>query len=137
MEWQGSGKWRSLLWRGVGLGCLALLLVSGAQAAGKCAFVGSANSCQNAAVGDLCALNGEAGVCAPKDRLGNSVICDCVYGGGASHGPKQPHCQNGLRWSPSKESCIKAEVDSPDVTAHCFPPYYWDGESNTCQKLFE
>ena len=137
MEWQGSGKWRSLLWRGVGLGCLALLLVSGAQAAGKCAFVGSANSCQNAAVGDLCALNGEAGVCAPKDRLGNSVICDCVYGGGASHGPKQSHCQNGLRWSPSKESCIKAEVDSPDGTAHCFPPYYWDGESNTCQKLFE
>ena len=111
----------------------ALLAQNAAQADGQCNFVGSSDGCKNTAVGSPCARNGTAGICAPKDKLGDSFNCECVYGQADRSAPR---CPPGLRWSPRKESCWKPQEDSPDGRTHCFAPYFWDEEAQTCAQLF-
>ena len=115
---------------------LALVLAAFAQtqvtASGQCNFVGSIEACKQQPVGSVCALNGKAGVCAPKDKLGSSFNCICVEG----DPPKTPRCPDGKRWSPVKGACIKPMESSPDGRSECFTPFYWDPDSNTCRQLF-
>ena len=111
----------------------ALLLHAPALAEGQCNFVGSSDACKNRPVSSPCALNGVAGVCLPKDRLGDSFNCECVYGRAERSAPR---CPPGLRWSAQKETCLKPQESSPDGRTHCFAPYFWDDEAHTCLQLF-
>jgi hypothetical protein len=111
----------------------ALLLHDAALAEGQCNFVGSSDACKNRPVSSPCALNGVAGVCVPKDRLGDSFNCECVYGQAEKSAPR---CPPGLRWSAHKETCLKPQENSPDGQTHCFAPYFWDDEAHTCVQLF-
>ncbi len=99
---------------------------------GVCSFIGSDESCQNAAVGSLCDIDGTEGMCAPKSRAAGIISCACVVGR-----PHKMHkCSRGYRWSPVKNQCIKPMGSSPDGSVNCIPPYYWYGPDNNCEILF-
>ncbi len=131
MKDNGLGWSRSL--RLAAIAATALLLPHGALAEGQCNFVGSSDACKNRPVSSQCALNGIAGICAPKDRLGDSFNCECVY---AQAERSAPRCPPGLRWSARKGSCLKPQENSPDGQTHCFAPYFWDDDAHTCLQLF-
>lgn len=53
--------------------------------------------------------------------------------------PPLPRCDNGYRWSPKKQMCLIPMKESPDgrVTCATYNDYYFDEDTNTCQKLFK